>query len=45
MSSSKSLPSSGTESEIEKMTVFEKFGLETYTLEQTKSKVPVAGIL
>ena len=27
MSSSKSLPSSGTDSEIEKMTDFEKFGL------------------
>ena len=27
MSSSKSLPSSGTESEIERMTDFEKFGL------------------
>ena len=42
MSSSKSLPSSGTESEIEKMTDFEKFGLQPYTLEPTKSKVPVA---
>ena len=41
MSSSKSLPSSGTESEIERMTDFEKFSLQPYTLETTKSKVPV----
>ena len=42
MSSSKFLPSSRTESEIEKITDFEKFGLKLYTLEPTKSKVPVA---
>ena len=41
MSSSKSLPSSGTESEIENITDFEKFGLQSYTLEPEKSKVPV----
>ena len=41
-SSSKSLPSPGTESQIERMTVFKKFGLQPYTLELTKSKVPVA---
>ena len=42
MFSSKSLPLSGTESEIEKITDFEKFGLQPYILEPTKSKVPVA---
>ena len=42
MSSSESLSSSGTESETERMTDFEKFGLQTYSLEPTKSKVPVA---
>ena len=42
MSSSKSLPSSGTESGIEKMTDFEKIALQSYSLEPTKSKVPVA---
>ena len=41
MSSNKSLPSSGTKSEIERMTDLEKFGLQPYTLEPTKSKVPV----
>ena len=40
MSSNKSLPSSGTKSEIERMTDLEKFSLP-YTLEPTKSKVPV----
>ena len=42
MSFSKSLPSSGPEPEIERMTDFEKFGLQPYTLEPTKSKVAVA---
>ena len=42
MSSSKSLPWSGTEPEIERMSDFEKFGLQPYTLEPTKSKVLVA---
>ena len=43
ISSSKSLPSSGTESEIKKITDFEKFGLKSYShLEPTKSKLPVA---
>ena len=42
MSFSKSLPSSGTESEIERMTDFEKFSLQPYTLEPAKSKDPVA---
>ena len=41
MSSSKSLSSSGTESEIERLNDFEKFGLQPYSLEPTKSKVPV----
>ena len=41
MPSSKSLPLSGTESEIERMTNLEKFGLQPYTLEPTKSKIPV----
>ena len=41
MSSSESLSLSGTESEIERMTDFEKFGLQPYSLEPTKSKVPV----
>ena len=42
MFSSKSLPSSATESEIKRMTNFEKFVVQPYTLEPTKSKVPVA---
>ena len=42
MSSSESLSSSGTESETERMTDFEKIGLQPYSLERTKSKVPVA---
>ena len=42
ISSSKSLPSCGTEPEIERMTDFEKCNLEPYTLEPSKSKVPVA---
>ena len=37
MSSRKSLPSSGTESEIERMTNFEKFGVQPYSLESAKS--------
>ena len=41
MSSSKPLPSSGTESEIKRITNFKKFGLEPYTLEPKKTKVPV----
>ena len=41
MSSSESLSSSGTESETE-ITEFEKFRLQPYSLEPTKSKVPVA---
>ena len=41
MPSSKSLPSSGAESEIERMTNLEKFGLQPYTLGPTKSKIPV----
>ena len=41
MSSSESLSSSGTESETE-ITEFEKFHLQPYSLEPTKSKVPVA---
>ena len=41
MSSSKSLSSSGTESETERMTDSENFGLQPYSLELTKSKVPV----
>ena len=36
MSSSKSLPSSGTESEIERMTNFKNFGLQPYTLDWTE---------
>ena len=39
---SQSLPSSSNESEIKRMTDFKKFGLSSYTLELTKSKVPVA---
>ena len=39
MSSSESLSSS--ESVIERMTGFEKFGLHSYSFEPTKSKVPV----
>ena len=42
MSPSESLSSSGTESETERMTDFGKFGLQSYSLEPTKSKVPVA---
>ena len=42
MFSGKFLPSSDAESEIKKMTDFEKFGLLPYLLEPTKSKVPVA---
>ena len=41
MSSSKSLSSSGTESEIERLKKKKKFGLQPYSLEPTKSKVPV----
>ena len=41
MSSTKSLSSSGTESETERMTDLEKFGLYPFSLESTKSKVPV----
>ena len=41
MSSGEYLSSSGTESETERMTDFEKFGLQPYSLEPTKSKVPV----
>ena len=42
MSSSELLFSSGTESETERMTDFEKFSLQPYSLEPTKSKVLVA---
>ena len=42
MSFSDSLSSSGTESENERMTDFEKFGLQPYSLEPTISKVPIA---
>ena len=41
MSSSESLSSPGTESETERMGDSEKFGLPPYSLEPTKSKVPV----
>ena len=41
MSSSESLSSSSIVSETERMTDFEKFGLQPYSLEPTKSKVPV----
>ena len=41
MSSRKSLSSSGTESEIGRLNDFEKFVLQPYSLEPTKSKVPV----
>ena len=41
MSSSKSLPLPSSDSEIERMTDFEKFGLQPYTLESTKSEIPV----
>ena len=41
MFSNKSLSSSGTESETERMTDLEKFGLHPFSLEPTKSKVPV----
>ena len=37
----KSLPLLGSALDIERMTDFEKFGLQPYTLEPTKSKVPV----
>ena len=37
VSSRKSLPLSGTESEIERMTNFEKFGVQPYSLESAKS--------
>ena len=43
MSSSESLSSSGTVLETGRITDFEKFGLQPYSLEPTKSKVP--GIL
>ena len=42
MSSSELLFSSGTESETERMTDSEKFSLQPYSLEPTKSKVLVA---
>ena len=41
MSSSESLSSYGAELETERMTDFEKFGLQPYPFEPTKSKVPV----
>ena len=41
MSPSESLSLSGTESETERMTDFEKFGLQPYYLEPTRSKVLV----
>ena len=41
MSSSESLSSPGTESETERMTCFEKFGLQPYSLEPAIPKVPV----
>ena len=41
MSSSESLSSSLSLSVIERMTGFEKFGLQPYSLEPTESKVPV----
>ena len=41
MSSSESLSSGGTESGTERITDFEKFDLQPYSLEPTKSKVPV----
>ena len=41
MSSSKLLSSSGTESETERMTGFEKVGLQLYSFEPKKSKAPV----
>ena len=41
MSSSKSLPLSSSESEIGRMTDFEKFDSQPHTLESTKSKIPV----
>ena len=40
MSSSESLSSSGTVLETGRITDFEKFGLQPYSLEPTKSKVP-----
>ena len=42
MSSSKSLPSSGTELEIDRVTDFKICGLQPDTFEPTKPKVPVA---
>ena len=42
MFSSKSLPLSDAESEFERMTDLEKFGLKPYSLEPIKSKIPVA---
>ena len=42
ISSSKSLSSSGFESETKRMCDFEKFILSPYSLELTKSEVPVA---
>ena len=42
MSSSKSLPSPDTESEIDRVTDFKISGLQPDTFEPTKSKVPVA---
>ena len=42
MPSNESLSLSGTESETNRMTGFEIFGLQPYSLEPTKSKVPVA---
>ena len=41
MSFSESLSSCSTESETKRMTDFEKFGLQPYSLEPKKSKVPV----
>ena len=41
MFSIESLSSSGTESETERMTDFEKFDLQPYSIEQAKSKVLV----
>ena len=41
MSSGEYLSSSGNESETERMTDFEKLGLQLYSLEPTKSMVPV----
>ena len=41
MSCSELLSSSGTDSETERMTNFENFGLQPYSLEPTKLKAPV----